>query len=156
MDEKSSIRFWFFWGSVFVTGFILLITGSFSTEGGLRIVLICATAIWLVLCILLVIGKTGKLATSQAEKRSELNAKATIISKEIITSVDCVPDGSGGYFNTETKRYNVTFRTQDHKLWTFDVSSELFCVLAEGDCGVVVYKESNLCGRRFVRFQRHG
>ena len=98
---------------------------------------------------------TMKRANNAYEKLPESTVKATIVSKEIVTESENIPNGEVGYYERETTHHKITFRTEAHNQWEFDIdSSALFDALIEDDHGTLVYKETKKNIIHFVSFQR--
>jgi len=94
------------------------------------------------------------LKNKKLSRLPELTIKATVVYKEIVKENNTVPDGSGGYYESEETHYRITFETEHHIQWSFNVSLELFNAVIESDTGIVTYKESKQQKIYFVSFQR--
>ena len=121
--------------------------GSYSTF--VLVSLIVLLLVWLFLIPIII----GKRAIAAYEQLPELTTKATIVSKEIIIEHTTMPSGEGDFYESETTYHNIKFEVEDRNQWVFDVSKELFDALAEGDNGMLVYKESEQ-QRYFISFTR--
>jgi len=126
MDNKSSSRFWFFWISVFLNGLILLVTGIYHVDGALRIALICATVIWFVLGMLLVIGEFAN--PNKIKKHPILITDAKVVSKV------------SGLGVTATYFY-VSFEFSDGTRENFSVFVNQYNSVVEGETGTLTYKK---------------
>lgn len=128
MDNKSSMRFWFLWVSVFSTGLILLVTGIFYMNGVLRIVLICSTVIWFVLGILLVMGKSTK--PNKIKKHPLITRDAKVIAKT--SEIDAIITASLFY---------VSFGFSDGTRENIQVNVNQYNIVVEGETGTLTYEK---------------
>ena len=141
MDKKPHESFWVLWITIFLTVLGLLGYGIYNADELLRTALIFAAAIWVILFILLVIGKG---MSKPRKKRSVVTTDAKVFSKTTeVTGVDFT-----------VTRYHVSFEIPDGTRHSFRVFVNQYNTIAEGETGILTYKEQIL-GLKLISFERH-
>jgi len=83
----------------------------------------------------------------------EFTTTATVVEKNVVVEnvfISCDSDGNSLF--DENTYYRLTFKTGENIHLTFNVSSELYCAVTEGDSGTLVYKKSKHNQMFFVGF----
>jgi hypothetical protein len=97
----------------------------------------------IVIAIIIIILACAIAQSREFYSLPELSTSATVIAKEKV-KVIVRNSGDGDSIQastTERIEHKVTFETDNHLRWTFDITPGKFDSILQGDSGTLIYKE---------------
>jgi len=98
----------------------------------------------MLIALLLIFILWAVAETREINSPPELSTSATVIEKEKVKVIVRNSDNSGDCSQgstTERIEHKVTFETDNHLRWTFDIMPGKFDFISQGDSGTLIYKE---------------
>lgn len=95
----------------------------------------------IVIAIILISLLYAVAETREIDSQPKLSTSVTVIAKEKVKVIEknIVDDIQS---TTERIEHKVTFETDNHLRWTFDISPEKFDFIFQGDSRTLIYKEN--------------